>query len=118
MWNLTPEFFSYTVSKAGLWSATRMLAQALAPAIRVNAIGPGPVLKSIHQTDADFAQEVETTLLKRGSSPEEIAAAVRFILDCPAMTGQMLALDGGQHLTWSTAPQTAAVPPGAEPTQP
>ncbi len=118
VWNLTPEFFSYTVSKAGLWSATRMLAQALAPNIRVNAIGPGPVLKSIHQTDADFAQEVETTLLKRGSSPEEIAAAVRFILDCPAMTGQMLALDGGQHLTWSNAPQTVAVPPGAEPTQP
>ena len=119
VWNLTPEFFSYTVSKAGLWSATRMLAQALAPRIRVNAIGPGPVLKSIHQTDDDFAREVRSTLLERGSSPEEIAAAVRFILDCPAMTGQMLALDGGQHLTWSSAAQTAsnAVPPGNDPTQ-
>jgi NAD(P)-dependent dehydrogenase (short-subunit alcohol dehydrogenase family) len=119
VWNLTPEFFSYTVSKAGLWSATRMLAQALAPALRVNAIGPGPVLKSIHQTEDDFAEEVQSTLLQRGSSPEEIAAAVRFILDCPAMTGQMLALDGGQHLTWSSAPQSAATapPPGADPTQ-
>jgi NAD(P)-dependent dehydrogenase (short-subunit alcohol dehydrogenase family) len=118
VWNLTPEFFSYTVSKAGLWSATRMLAQALAPHIRVNAIGPGPVLKSIHQTEEDFAREARSTLLERGSSPEEIAAAVRFILDCPAMTGQMVALDGGQHLAWNAAqPASAIVAPGAEPTQ-
>jgi NAD(P)-dependent dehydrogenase (short-subunit alcohol dehydrogenase family) len=101
VWKLTPEFFSYTLSKAGLWTATRTLAQALAPRVRVNAIGPGPVLKSIHQTDADFAAEVMSTLLKRGPSTEEIAAAVRFILDAPAMTGQMIALDGGQHLTWT-----------------
>jgi NAD(P)-dependent dehydrogenase (short-subunit alcohol dehydrogenase family) len=101
VWKLTPEFFSYTLSKAGLWTATRTLAQALAPRVRVNAIGPGPVLKSIHQTDADFAAEVASTLLRRGPSTAEIAAAVRFILDAPAMTGQMIALDGGQHLTWS-----------------
>ena len=101
VWKLTPEFFSYTLSKAGLWTATRTLAQALAPRVRVNAIGPGPVLKSIHQTDADFAAEVRSTLLQRGPSTAEIAAAVRFILDAPAMTGQMIALDGGQHLTWS-----------------
>jgi NAD(P)-dependent dehydrogenase (short-subunit alcohol dehydrogenase family) len=101
VWKLTPEFFSYTLSKAGLWTATRTLAQALAPRVRVNAIGPGPVLKSIHQTDADFAAEVASTLLHRGPSTAEIAAAVRFILDAPAMTGQMIALDGGQHLTWS-----------------
>jgi NAD(P)-dependent dehydrogenase (short-subunit alcohol dehydrogenase family) len=101
VWKLTPEFFSYTLSKAGLWTATRTLAQALAPRIRVNAIGPGPVLKSVHQTEADFAAEVQSTLLKRGPSTAEIAAAVRFILDAPAMTGQMIALDGGQHLTWS-----------------
>lgn len=103
VWNLTPEFFSYTVSKAGLWSATRMLAQALAPRVRVNAIGPGPVLQSIHQTNEDFAREVSSTLLERGSTPDEIASAIRFILSAPAMTGQMLALDGGQHLAWSGA---------------
>lgn len=99
VWNLKPDFFSYTISKAGLWTATRLLAQALAPRVRVNAIGPGPVLKSIHQTDADFAEEAASTLMKRGVSTEEIAQAVRFILDAPAMTGQMIVLDGGQHLT-------------------
>ncbi len=100
VWKLTPDFFSYTISKAGLWTATRTLAQALAPRVRVNAIGPGPVLKSVHQTDADFAREAQSTLLKRGPTPEEIAAAVRFILSSPSLTGQMIALDGGQHLTW------------------
>ncbi|MBL8565335.1 MAG: SDR family oxidoreductase [Hyphomicrobiaceae bacterium] len=99
VWNLKPDFFSYTISKAGLWTATRMLAQALAPRIRVNAIGPGPVLKSIHQTDADFAAEQASTLMQRGASTAEIAQAVRFILEAPAMTGQMIVLDGGQHLT-------------------
>ncbi len=103
VWKLTPDFFSYTISKAGLWTATRTLAQALAPRVRVNAIGPGPVLKSIHQTDADFAGEVQNTLLKRGPTPDEIANTVRFILSAPAMTGQMIALDGGQHLTWDDA---------------
>lgn len=99
VWKLTPDFFSYTISKAGLWTATRTLAQALAPRIRVNAIGPGPVLQSVHQTPADFAAEQASTLLKRGPSPEEIAAAVRFILATPSMTGQMIALDAGQHLS-------------------
>jgi len=99
VWNLTPEFFSYTISKAGLWTATRTLAQALAPRIRVNAIGPGPVLRSVHQTDDDFEREKQSTLLKRGPSAKEIAAAVRFILATPSLTGQMIALDGGQHLT-------------------
>ncbi|HRO50722.1 MAG TPA: SDR family oxidoreductase [Hyphomicrobium sp.] len=102
VWKLTPDFFSYTISKAGLWTATRTLAQALAPRVRVNAIGPGPVLKSVHQTEADFAREAASTLLKRGPTPEEIAAAVRFILASPTLTGQMIALDGGQHLTWSS----------------
>ncbi len=100
VWNLTPSFFSYTVSKAGLWSATRMLAQALAPRIRVNAIGPGPVLQSVHQSQADFDAECAHTLLQRGTTPQEIADAIRFILEAPALTGQMLALDAGQHLTW------------------
>lgn len=100
VWKPSPDFFSYTVSKAGLWAATRTLAQALAPDIRVNAIGPGPILQSIHQTKDEFAQEIAGTLLRRGPSAEEIAAAVRFILAAPAMTGQMIALDAGQHLAW------------------
>jgi NAD(P)-dependent dehydrogenase (short-subunit alcohol dehydrogenase family) len=100
VWRPTPELLSYAVSKSGLWGATRMLAQALAPRIRVNAIGPGPVLKSTLQTEEEFQREYEATLLGRGSTPDEIAAAVRFILDAPAMTGQMIALDGGQHLSW------------------
>jgi NAD(P)-dependent dehydrogenase (short-subunit alcohol dehydrogenase family) len=104
VWKPTPDFFSYTVSKAGLWAATRTLAQALAPRIRVNAIGPGPILKSVHQTEADFAGEVAGTLLRRGPSTEEIAAAVRFILAAPALTGQMIALDAGQHLAYANAP--------------
>jgi NAD(P)-dependent dehydrogenase (short-subunit alcohol dehydrogenase family) len=98
VWRLTPDFFSYTISKAGLWTATRTLAQALAPRVRVNAIGPGPVLKSVHQTDGEFAAEARATPLGRGPSPEEIAAAVRFILASPSLTGQMICLDGGQHL--------------------
>jgi NAD(P)-dependent dehydrogenase (short-subunit alcohol dehydrogenase family) len=99
VWKLTPEFFSYTISKAGLWTATRTLAQGLAPHIRVNAIGPGPVLRSVHQTPEQFEAEQKSTLLNSGPSPEEIAAAVRFIVSSPSMTGQMIALDGGQHLT-------------------
>lgn len=93
-----PEFFSYTLSKAALWVATRMLAKAMAPRVRVNAIGPGPVLASIHQTAPEFEAERTRTPLGRGTCPEEIAAAIRFILDAPAMTGQMIVLDGGQHL--------------------
>lgn len=102
VWRLTPQFFSYTATKAGLWAVTRTLAQALAPRIRVNAIGPGPVLASIHQSSEDFAQEAGATLLKRATPPDEIAAGVRFILDAPSMTGQMIALDSGQHLAWET----------------
>ncbi|MEQ1698321.1 MAG: SDR family oxidoreductase [Hyphomicrobiaceae bacterium] len=95
---LTPDFFSYTISKAGLWTATKTLAQALCPRVRVNAVGPGPVLASVHQSAAEFSAEQASTLLGRGSTPDEIAAAVRFILDAPAITGQMIVLDGGQHL--------------------
>jgi NAD(P)-dependent dehydrogenase (short-subunit alcohol dehydrogenase family) len=100
--NLTPHFFSYTISKAGLWTATRTLAQALAPRIRVNAVSPGPTLPNVRQRQEDFARESSTTLLGRGPEPEEIAAAVRFILDAPSLTGQMITLDGGQHLVWQT----------------
>jgi NAD(P)-dependent dehydrogenase (short-subunit alcohol dehydrogenase family) len=102
VWKLNPQFFSYTISKAGLWTATRTLAQALAPRIRVNAIGPGPALPSARMDDAAFRRQGELTLLGRGTSPAEISAAVQFILSQPALTGQMIALDGGQHLVWQT----------------
>lgn len=95
----TPEYFSYTISKAALWTATQTLAQAFAPMIRVNAIGPGPVLQSVHQSDTDFAAEIAGTLLKRACPPDEIANSVRFILASPSMTGQLITLDSGQHLT-------------------
>lgn len=99
VWNLTPDFFSYTISKAGLWTATQTLAQGLAPRVRVNAIAPGPVLRSVYQTEAEFESEKNSTLLRRGSTVGEIAAAVKFILSSPGLTGQMIALDGGQHLS-------------------
>ncbi|MBT5050612.1 MAG: SDR family oxidoreductase [Rhodospirillaceae bacterium] len=100
VWNLTPHFVSYTLSKAGLWTLTQTLALALAPRIRVNAIGPGPALPSPRQTEAQFARQSSSTPLQRGTTPEEICDAVRFILAAPALTGQMIALDGGQHLGW------------------
>ena len=102
VWKLNPRFFSYTMSKSGLWTATRTLAQALAPRIRVNAIGPGPALPSARMDDAEFAKQESLTLLGRGTSPTEIAEAAKFILSQPALTGQMIALDGGQHLVWQT----------------
>jgi NAD(P)-dependent dehydrogenase (short-subunit alcohol dehydrogenase family) len=98
----TPEFFSYSISKAGLWFATRTLAQALAPRIRVNAVGPGPTLASIHQTPEDFAAEAAAVLLERRATPEEIARAVLYLVDAPSVTGQMIAVDAGQHLGWRT----------------
>jgi len=99
VWRPTPDFFSYTISKTGLWTATQTLAQAMAPRVRVNAIGPGPTLRSVHQTPQEFELEMADTLLKRGPSLAEIAEAVRFIINTPSMTGQMIALDGGQHLS-------------------
>jgi FolB domain-containing protein len=102
VWKPTPHFFSYSASKMALWDVTRTLAQALAPRIRVNAIGPGPALQGEHQTHEDFQAQCAATILRRGTTPEEIAAAVHFILSAPAMTGQMVALDGGQHLAWET----------------
>ncbi len=100
VWNLTPHFVSYTVSKAGLWTLTQTLALALAPRIRVNAIGPGPVLPSPRQTEEHFAQQVASVPLQRAPSLDEIAGALGFILATPSLTGQMIALDGGQHLNW------------------
>jgi NAD(P)-dependent dehydrogenase (short-subunit alcohol dehydrogenase family) len=98
----TPQFFSYAVSKAALWTATQMLAQALAPRIRVNAIGPGPTLASVHQSPADFAAEQRAVPLGHGAAPEEIGAALAYLIDAPSVTGQMIAVDGGQHLAWRT----------------
>ncbi len=102
VWKLNPRFFSYTMSKTGLWTATRTLAQALAPRIRVNAIGPGPALPSVRMDQSEFDKQARLTLLGRGTSPAEISEAAKFILSQPALTGQMIALDGGQHLVWQT----------------
>lgn len=108
VWNLTPYFLSYTVSKAGLWTLTRTLALALAPRIRVNGIGPGPTLPSARQSPAQFERQCAMMPLGRGTTPDEICAAVRFILAAKAMTGQMIALDGGQHLGWAQPGQQPA----------
>lgn len=97
-----PQFFSYSVSKAGLWWVTRTLAQDLAPAVRVNAIGPGPVLASIHQAPGEFEAEAAATPLGGAVDPSELAAAMRYLIDAPSVTGQMIAVDGGQHLAWRT----------------
>ena len=102
VWRPNPQFFSYSLSKAGLWWATRTMAQALAPRIRVNAIGPGPTLPSIHQSAEDFEAEAANILLERRVTPDEIAAALRYLIDAPLVTGQMIAVDGGQHLGWKT----------------
>jgi NAD(P)-dependent dehydrogenase (short-subunit alcohol dehydrogenase family) len=109
VWNLTPHFVSYTVGKSGLWTLTRTMALALAPRIRVNAIGPGPTLPSRRQTPEQFLARCRNMPLQRGTSPEEIAAALRFIVAAPAMTGQMIALDGGEHLGWAQAGHTAVL---------
>jgi NAD(P)-dependent dehydrogenase (short-subunit alcohol dehydrogenase family) len=101
VWSLTPYFVSYTLAKAGLWALTQTMALALAPRIRVNGIGPGPTLPSPRQNPEQFARQCELMPLHRGTGPREIAVAMRFILSAPAMTGQMIALDGGQHLGWA-----------------
>jgi NAD(P)-dependent dehydrogenase (short-subunit alcohol dehydrogenase family) len=102
VWSITPHFVSYTVAKAGLWALTQAMALALAPRIRVNGIGPGPALANTRQTPEQFARQAESVPLRHGTSPDEIARAVLAILALPAMTGQMLALDGGQHLQWQS----------------
>lgn len=102
VWRPNPTFFSYSLSKAALWWATQTMAQALAPRIRVNAIGPGPTLPSIHQKSEDFEAEAKNVPLQRRATPEEIAAALRFLIESPSVTGQMIAVDGGQHLAWKT----------------
>lgn len=102
VWKPTPRHFSYQLSKVSLWEATRMLAQSLAPRIRVNAIAPGPTLKHSQQTDAEFAQRVETIPLKRGPDLAEFGRTIRYLVENRSITGQMIGLDGGQHLGWET----------------
>jgi NAD(P)-dependent dehydrogenase (short-subunit alcohol dehydrogenase family) len=109
VWSLTPYFVSYTLTKAGLWTLTQTMALALAPRIRINGIGPGPTLPSPRQSHEQFLQQCRSMPLRRGTAPDEIAAALRFIVDAPAMTGQMIALDGGQHLGWAQPRQNAVV---------
>ena len=102
VWRLTPKFFSYTLSKSALWTATRTLAQALGPRVRVNAIGPGPTLQNERQNEADFDRQVEALILQRGPGLAEFGATVRYLWRTRSVTGQMIALDGGQHLAWET----------------
>jgi NAD(P)-dependent dehydrogenase (short-subunit alcohol dehydrogenase family) len=98
----TPQFVSYSLSKAGLKWLTVTLAQALAPRVRVNAVGPGPIIINPRQSHADFDRQREATVLGRGAEPQDVCDAVRYLLGASAVTGQMLAVDGGQHLIWQT----------------
>lgn len=97
-----PSFFSYTLSKMALWDATRTMALALAPRIRVNAIGPGPALPNIRQQQSDFDKQTDGLILKRGPELSEFGRTVRYLFDAMSVTGQMIAIDGGQHLAWQT----------------
>jgi len=99
---LTPEFMSYTIAKMGLWAFTQTAAQALAPKVRVNAIGPGPTLQGARQSAEHFAAQRRNTVLKRGASPDDVTAALTYFLNAPSVTGQLLCVDGGQHLGWKT----------------
>lgn len=99
---LTPEFMTYTLAKMGLWALTQTSAQGLAPAIRVNAIGPGPTMQGARQSAAHFNAQRAATVSGRGSNPEDICAALQYILNAPALTGQLLCIDAGQHLGWQT----------------
>ena len=98
----TPQFLSYSLSKAGLYWLTTTLAQALAPRIRVNAVGPGPTIINPRQSASDFARQREATVLGRGAEPQDVCDAVRYLLEASSVTGQMIAVDGGQHLIWQT----------------
>lgn len=99
---LTPEFMTYTIAKMGLWTLTQTAAQGLAPVIRVNAIGPGPTLKGARQTESHFRAQREATILERGADPADITRTLGYFLDSPGVTGQLICVDGGQHLAWRT----------------
>lgn len=99
---LTPDFITYTLAKTALWTFTQTAARALAPAIRVNAIAPGPTLKGARQSPEHFAEQRAATILERGANPEDIAGALRYFVSAKAVTGQVICVDGGQHLAWKT----------------
>ena len=99
---LTPDFASYTIAKMGLWAMTQTAARALAPNIRVNAIGPGPTLIGARQKEYHFDGQRKNTVLERGANPEDITSAVGYFIDARSVTGQLLCVDGGQHLGWKT----------------
>ncbi|MEN0000613.1 MAG: SDR family oxidoreductase [Pseudomonadota bacterium] len=99
---LTPHFFTYTLSKSAQWTMTKTMALDFAPRVRVNAIGPGPTLKNVRQSDADFQKQTDAVPLKRGPSLDEFAATIDYLWQAKSVTGQMIALDGGQHLAWET----------------
>lgn len=98
----TPEFMTYTIAKMGLWALTRTSAQALAPRVRVNAIGPGPTMQGARQSAEHFAGQRAATILGRGADPRGICDALRYFLTARAVTGQLICVDGGQHLAWQT----------------
>ena len=98
----TPQFLSYSLSKAGLYWLTTTLAQALGPQIRVNAVGPGPTLRNARQSEKDFARQRQATVLQHGAEPKDVARAIAYLLEAKSVTGQMIAVDGGQHLIWQT----------------
>ena len=102
VWKLTPNFMTYTLAKAALWTLTQTAAQALAPDIRVNGIGPGPTMQGARQSEGHFSRQRAATILQRGAGPADVVAALGFFLDSPSVTGQMIAVDGGQHLGWQT----------------
>lgn len=99
---LTPEFSTYTLAKMGLWALTRTAAQGLAPEVRVNAIGPGPTLRGARQSPEHFDRQRAGTVLNRGADPADITAALGYLLEAKAVTGQLICVDGGQHLGWQT----------------
>jgi len=110
VWNYTPHFVSYTVSKAGLWTLTQTMALALAPRIRVNGVGPGPILANDNQSPEQFRTHWSSLPLQRKIDPAEVARTVRFLVESPSLTGQMIAVDGGEHLAWAQ-PKRGVVPP-------
>ena len=102
VWRPTPNYFSYTLSKSALWTATQTMAQALGPHVRVNAIGPGPALASARQDPDDFQAQIDGLILRRGPALAEFGMTIRYLWEARSITGQMIAIDGGQHLAWQT----------------
>lgn len=99
---LNPRYFSYTLSKAALWTATQTMAQAFGPRVRVNAIGPGPTLANVRQRPEDFQAQLDGLILRRGPDLAEFGATIRYLWEARSVTGQLIAIDGGQHLAWKT----------------